>query len=465
MTKSLHQEPSHPKRLVAVSEQRTNPAATRWMVSVVGLCLASLVGCSGSGEEQIDNTGATTQSLSAGMPQPTLLRVDIPQRTQEQQRRHDEVDRYLADEYERLGYRIVETTQTYSGDIVDWVDPATVPGSDEPPPPPIEWGEGEGPIGGMELTKYPELRGPAGTIPFSRPSYSAYVNADTSSGKFASIEKFIAGQVSGQPAGQFRLYGGWRMVDTIQATVANLSIWEEDDIENNTFSLLELNVVCDGPDDGDQDLVGATTSRDRANFGDPADAPNRVQVEIYHKTDDDVGEFSRWAQAPYVYFVPHGSAPYGPGAAYASVSSVGGSQYSYRYELKLDNGNWWINHDGNWLGYYPASLLPFFQDDQGCRTSWYGEVYDPSPTNWTNTNMGSGEFASEGWQQAAYIREPFYKDGSGVSRWAEGSGGAGIAVGPVDTNCYTTSAMLSGGTGWTRHFYLGGPGGDDEDCD
>lgn len=139
-------------------------------------------------------------------------------------------------------------------------------------------------------------------------------------------------------------------------------------------------------------------------------------------------------------------------------------------------GDWWLNHRGNWLGYYSAGDLPLFgSSGEGCYTAWYGEVFDPSPTNWTSTNMGSGRFASEGWKKAAYVRNPYYANENGVALWAEGTGSAGdstgvgsggFLAGPRDGACYTTSGMLrnAGQSAWERYFYLGGPGGDAAGC-
>ena len=60
--------------------------------------------------------------------------------------------------YER--FRIIATTQTYNGDIVDWIDPATVPGADaEPPPPSVREDMPAGTERAkFELEVYPEYR-------------------------------------------------------------------------------------------------------------------------------------------------------------------------------------------------------------------------------------------------------------------------------------------------------------------
>lgn len=445
-----------------------------------------------NGPSEVDHVDVVAVGLGAAakMPEPETRRVPTPDLDPQEQARADEVDAYLARRYDKLGYKIVATTQTYIGDVVDWVDPDTIPGAYETPPPPIDKdGEENDPGPGMEL-EAPELRGPPGTVPFIRPAYMAYIRPPAGNEgreRYKSIEKFIEGQQQGQPNGKDRLYGGFQMFDNISAVVANLQVWEEGTLESDTFSLAEISVACNGPNNApnhiEQDIVGATVSRDRSNFNNPADAPARLQVEVYHKDPGGMpAPFSRWAQAPYVYWVPSSSAPYSPGAAYndGDESTIDGNQYDYRYEWLLFNGNWWLNHRGNWLGYYPANILPFFQaNDQGCYASWYGEVFDNSESTWTSTNMGSGRFASAGWKKSAYIRKPFYVDGTGTSLWAEGTGAAddssGVGTGGVrmdstaaivDPACYTTSGMKrnSGSSTWPRYFYFGGPGGDATGC-
>jgi hypothetical protein len=139
---------------------------------------------------------------------------------------------------------------------------------------------------------------------------------------------------------------------------------------------------------------------------------------------------------------------------------VGETQYTSRFEILLSDGKWWVSHNGNWLGYYPASLFNLIPSG-GCQAHWYGEVFDPTPTDWTWTNMGSGLFASGGFGKAAYVMTPFYTDTWGVAHWPDGA----VSAPQSDTACYTKSNLLTGGPGQERYFYLGGPGGDALGCD
>lgn len=129
------------------------------------------------------------------MPEPVEWRVPLPNYTEEQLRRYDEVQAFLVEHYK--GYAIAYTTQNYSGDIIDWVDPASVEGSQVEAPPPISDVELELPPG-VELQKaemdaHPELRElpatvPAGAIPMVRPSFEDYILGQTDAGSF---EEFL----------------------------------------------------------------------------------------------------------------------------------------------------------------------------------------------------------------------------------------------------------------------------------
>ncbi len=366
-----------------------------------------------------------------------------------------QVDQYLAQQYNDLGWRIVETTQTHIGDVIDWLDPASVPGSDAVPPPRPSPEELRPPPGAdlqvTELDLYPELRGPEGTIPMLRPRFASYVRGETTA---PSVEQFIQNQVPGQPAGTKRLYGGYMMPQANKGLVS----WVNDfggAIEAGTFSLIEMATVCQGiSPDVTQELVGIATSRDRWNFG---DSVLRFQVEFATAGDVTDNYKGGW-DGLRLGFVAAAGRPYGPGMALSPASTISGNQYTSRFEILWSGGNWWVSHNGNWLGYYPGSLFNLIPSS-GCEAHWYGEVFDPTSTDWTWTNMGSGLFASGGFGQAAYVMTPFYTALSGTTYWPDGA-----AIAPGDAACYTRSNLLAGPPGQERYFFLGGPGGDAVGC-
>jgi hypothetical protein len=435
----------------------------------VGLLMVTGLGCGctqvdeamdlGRGEARGDIT--QTETL-ARLPEPAIRRVDPPTWNDEQQRRQQEVERLLLQRYQ--DYRIVETTQTYSGDIIDWVDPTTVPGSQvEPPrsslrsslrssfedrrtPPEVERQQ-------TELDRYPELRGPMGTIPIFRPRFEPYVFGDTDA---ESLDDFIQNhQASGQPAGRNRLYAGISSMIASQSMEGDINQFAGD-VQTNTFSLIEAAVACRGLNEATtMELVGAVVSRDRKNFH---NSVTRLQVEFLTRggsaIDDDVGGWDTLVTG----FIPAAGRPYGPGVlVYGSTQY--GLQYEAHFEIKNVNGDWWIAHQGNWLGYYPRHLFDMLSIS-ACESAWYGEVFDPTPTDWTWTDMGSGLFADQGFRLASYVRGMSFKDIWGTKHWVDFH----FDMSQVDPACYTKTPMGIDPAPWERYFYLGGPGGDAAGC-
>jgi len=420
------------------------------VVALLGLSVVLLTGCFIPDE-------STPGDTITRLPDPTIRRVEPPVLDPAQQKRQDEVDQYLAARYQAQGWQIVDTTQTHLGDIIDWLDPASVPGSQEEPPPTLPPEEMQLPEGALlqltELDMYPELRGPVGTIPMYRPSFAAYILEDSGA---SSVEDFIKNyQVPGRPAGETRLYAG------LGSIVANKHVasWVNafgGTIETGTFSLLEMLVACRGPSPSTtREQIGITASRDKANFG---DSVLRLQIEFLTAGDTALGSNIGGWDGKVLGFIPAAGRPYGPGTA-LMASVVGGTQYESRFDIELFNGNWWVGHNGNWLGYYPGSLFDLIPSS-ACEVNWYGEVYDRSPTTWTWTDMGSGQFASTGWRNAAYFRDPFYSDTAGTPHWPDGA----LNLSPNDDACYTRTDLSTGTTPWDRYFYLGGPGADAPNC-
>jgi hypothetical protein len=234
-------------------------------------------GTSGGGMDM----GRSTPPL-APLPPPSVWRVELPVLDAEQQQRADEVAQYLAKQYQAQGWKIVQTLQTFSGDIIDWLDPASVEGSQKEPPPKPTPEEMKLPDGvellQTELDLFPELRGPAGTVPVMRPSFAAYISGLTGA---SSLEDFLANHVvTGDPTGAHRLYAGISYAAYNYGASAWIGAFDGL-IEPGTMSLLELAVGCrnqattgtEKPEIAEQ--VGIAASRDWArnglltgNFGD-----------------------------------------------------------------------------------------------------------------------------------------------------------------------------------------------------
>jgi hypothetical protein len=407
------------------------------------------------------------------LPEPAIRRAAVRELKPEQLMRAREVEQHIAARY--AGYRILDTVETYGGDIIDYIDAGTVPGSDAEPPPSPTAEEMALPPGVQlqrtEVDEHPELRGPAGSIAMVRPRFDTYLSGESGAKSLPEHLRMLSNQsravkeanaqsrkqVAGQPAGQFRLYGGYNKFVNHTRLVSYINEFSGS-IQASTFSLMEMATVCPGANMATTlELVGATISRDRLNFG-YVDSVPRIQVE-FATAGTSMGDFVGGWDPNVRGFVPKAGRPYGPGATLTG-STVGGNQFESRFEITLSGGNWWIGHNGNWLGYYPGNLFNLI-NTKGCQAHWYGEVFDGTPASWTSTNMGSGLFANEGYGRAAYFRQPFYTNTAGVALWLD----APVISAPIDNKCYTTSALKVGAAPWERSFFLGGPGGEAAGCD
>ena len=70
-------------------------------------------------------------------------------------------------------------------------------------------------------------------------------------------------------------------------------------------------------------------------------------------------------------------------------------------------------------------------------------------TSWPE--MGSGEFADQGWQKAAYQRNIFYYKPDRSAVWAD------LTPSQQSPDCYTID--VNNDKNWEQYFFYGGPGG------
>jgi len=388
------------------------------------------------------------------LPEPDIWREDPPTLTEEQQVRQVEVDAYLVDQYR--DYTIVTTTQGYSGDIIDWVDssllsiPYEIPAlpwtaADLQPPPGVA-------LALTELDLFPELRGPEGTAPLHRPDFSAYVMGE--SGAISLQDYLENSQVFGRPAGDSRLYAGLNSLQQNNGVSGTVNVFNSE-VEKGTFSLVELMVAC--PLMGEvQEQIGVVIAVDRVNS--IVDAQPRLHVEYLRQVGGKLKGI--WDQKE-SGFVPFPLREHSPGEV-VPVSMVGGAQVEHRLDIfQVPTGDWWIGYNGRLLGYYPANLFTMLNGG-ACRSAWYSEVYDGTPTDWTTTDMGSGQLAAAGLNFSAYVRQPKYR----FPYWVdfEATAGMTLEANPYVEQCYTRSVMLNNDS-LGAHFFYGGPGGDAPGCD
>lgn len=144
------------------------------------------------------------------------------------------------------------------------------------------------------------------------------------------------------------------------------------------------------------------------------------------------------------------------GGKFSSYSTYGGVQYEFMLQWQYYQGNWWLLLQGGgnaqFVGYYPGSVYNHGQMASHAQIAEYGGETYTGGTNWPQ--MGSGKFASAGWQQAAFQRRAFYITTSSAGVWS--------TLSPIQTNpaCYTIDITpSSNGGNWGTYFFFGGAGG------
>eukprot|EP00258_Populus_trichocarpa_P023695 XP_024439714.1 uncharacterized protein LOC7487722 [Populus trichocarpa] len=142
------------------------------------------------------------------------------------------------------------------------------------------------------------------------------------------------------------------------------------------------------------------------------------------------------------------------GAAISPVSSYTGNQYDISILIWKDPklGNWWMGFGDNTLvGYWPAELFTHLAN-HATMVEWGGEVVNSRANGeHTSTQMGSGNFAEDGFGKASYFRNLEIVD-SDNSLTAVQS----ISTLAENINCYNIKSSYS--NEWGTHFYYGGPG-------
>jgi len=143
---------------------------------------------------------------------------------------------------------------------------------------------------------------------------------------------------------------------------------------------------------------------------------------------------------------------------WSDYSSTGGTQWGFEMQWKLFEDNWWlfIRGPGEYeaVGYYPGSLY-----DDGLLTESAERITYGGETAGKGSypEMGSGAFANQGWQQAAFQNTIFYiprNENNGVGVWAD------LFEIEPSPDCYTIDITPANeGGSWGTYIFFGGPGG------
>jgi neprosin-like protein len=342
--------------------------------------------------------------------------------------RQQEVDAYYSRKSE--GWIVVDTRQSPSGQIIDYVlaetlypdDPAAPfapPPEDEPSPEEIEGPDGS-PVrrGFTEIEVEPALHPPAGTIPVLRDQFLQYVDHGEA---FESLDDYIA-QLPNPVVNQTtsgKLYGLHQTVATNQDLGATINLWNYNDVDfSGDLSLMQIGEGCSSGG-AVRDSVEAGFVKSWDVFGDDKlHLFTFFTVQGYGPDADYVEGWNLQKKG----FVQAAGATTFPGATMSSatMSIQGGAQYECPLRIRrVSDGNWWVSACGSFIGYYPTQFSTTVAASKkinysvmhtsGCFMSVYGEVGSHRGSFWGPTNMGSGQYASAGYGQAAYIRQSEYR--------------------------------------------------------
>ena len=440
----------------------TGPCLQRCLLSLV-LCLVA--GC---------------QAVPAGQTQPGYDSDETSLSDAERKERSDRIRDYFQEQLKRRG--IVATTLTRSGQTIDWIRResqveggrlALSPSADVRLSAPYEsrnpYLSFDAAVRRAELPARTELqlddqvRGPEGTVPIVRfdvERYLATVRIPPRDPR--DVLKKIPPPA---PDSNNRYYAVWQRFGTFYGTAGRINVWDTSGPVGNETSIAQTAVIR----------------------GTPMQAIEAGKVELQSLNGDRVPHF-------FTYFRTNGTASgdwvagyntlvqgwvqysrtVAPGMSLAAWdSATGGNQYSLDVEVRLYQGNWWVWAAGEWAGYYPycvgggaapCARATLFSEsgirDQASRLDWFGEIFDSTAPSPTSTDLGSGEFATAGWQHAAYFRNlTFYWQPATYWWWDSGS------VSVTDAGCYDADGpFYSSDQSWHNWFFYGGPGKEGKDC-
>lgn len=358
--------------------------------------------------------------------------------------------------------KVVATTRTPSGQILDWVpiESQHPSGRIAKPPPDArvreEGGSRKVRFATFELEERDAKRGPEGTVPILRKDLSKLRYNKSLSDYLSKHGKptrtlLMDGKHPLQfpEVGSPHDYAATSQSVTCYGGEGYISAYDPYTWYSDEFSLGQIAMIR-GSGNGMQ-TVEAGHQEYRDLYGDWV--PHLFvfyTTNNYTSQGDNKGGYNRDVNG----WVQYSGSVY-PGARSSPTSTPGGAQYNMFVKYQLWQGNWWLKCNANWIGYYPASLF----SNSGLRSQastiqFFGEIVDASDhSGATRTDMGSGYWAENRWPYAGFQRNLRYQSGTGGTMSAyNGSCWA------TDTNEYDIECHMNSGSSWGSYFWFGGPG-------
>lgn len=402
-----------------------------------------------------------TEANPEGRPA-ELSQFDTGLTIEEQAARLDEIHQHLRDQEARL--HILRTTHTPLGQMLNWIEPESqVEGGKLAEPPAedraLEVLRGDSrelhPLS-FDLARPGAELGPGKTVPIVRRDLTQihprgdlqdFLAKGPRPGPIPTAEGI---QIIPPRAGSPHEYANTFHTGTCYGSQGNINAWDPYTAHSDEFSLGQVGMASSSR--GGLQTVEAGHQEYRDLYGDWV--PHLFvfyTTNGYSKSGDNIGGYNRDVMG----WVQYSRSIY-PGALSSPLSSYGGTQYIMSVKYQLWQGNWWLRINGQWIGYFPASLF----SDPGLRNSassagWWGEIVDSaSHADSTATTMGSGNFPAAGWQYAAFMSNVDYQsDTAGTMHDYPPASASATRPG-----CYGIDSDFASGSSWGSYFWWGGPG-------
>lgn len=371
----------------------------------------------------------------------------------------EEIRQYMRDLYSRRD--IVARTVTKSGQQLDWVpiESQTPDGQIASPPDDVTTEVPRDPDRPTERVlpdlEYPDAElGPPGTVPLLRqPIDDIRTDGDLrdwlSKGGRARRGTLPRSFASVRADNDFHVHATADQIGTFYGTEGFINVWRPWVEWSDEFSVGQFWVQRGFGIQLQSIEAGVQVYKNLYDSWEP-------YIFIYYTTNgytingNNIGGYNEkvtgWKQTSQLVF---------PGQKISPHSQTGGTQYDMEFKLQYQLGNWWVNVNGHWMGYYPNGLFATTGlRDQADIVSWGGEVDDAvAHPGTTQTDMGSGLFPWEGFGRAAYMRNLMNQiDQVGTMSRFQGLTDADRS------DCYDIRADFSGASAWGTHLYWGGTG-------
>ncbi|CAL9174675.1 unnamed protein product [Musa hybrid cultivar] len=146
------------------------------------------------------------------------------------------------------------------------------------------------------------------------------------------------------------------------------------------------------------------------------------------------------------------------GAAITTTSTYNDTNLQYVIRITVWNdqktGNWWLQQGSTVVGYWPSFLFSNLASS-GTMVEFGGEIVNTRPSGLhTDTQMGSGHFAEEGFGRAAFVSSIRVVDSTYTLIPARN-----LSYHADDPNCYDVQGGVD--NSGESIFYFGGPGRND----